>query len=81
MEAKARENCLYATARILESASWKVATTFNWSIRRFYSISILHSVARLDVPTWDKPVVAAQIDDVVPKDSSTIAWAAIKSLV
>jgi hypothetical protein len=38
-------------------------------------------VARLDVPTWDDPVVSAQIEAVIPKDSNTIAWAAITSLV
>lgn len=70
-----------AAEQILDSASWKVATALNWRIRRFYSAHIFHSVARLDVPTWDDPVVAAQIEDVIPKDSSTIAWAAITSLV
>jgi len=38
-------------------------------------------MARLDVPTWDDPVVSAQIEAVIPKDSNTIAWAAITSLV
>ena len=70
-----------AAEQILETASWKVATALNWRIRRFYSVHIFHSVARLDVPTWDDPVVAAQIEDVVPKDSNTIAWAAITGLV
>jgi hypothetical protein len=70
-----------AAEQILESASWKVATALNCRIRRFYSTHIFHCVSRLDVPTWDDPVVAAQIEDVVPKDSNTIAWAAITSLV
>jgi hypothetical protein len=70
-----------AAEQILESASYKVSTALNWRIRQFYSTHIFHSVARLDVPTWDDPVVSAQIDAVVPKDSNTIAWAAITSLV
>jgi len=70
-----------AAEQILESASWKVSTGLNGRIRRFYSAHIFHSVARLDVPTWDDPVVSAQIDAVIPKDSNTIAWAAITSLV
>jgi hypothetical protein len=70
-----------AAEQILEAASWKVSTALNGRIRQFYSAHIFHSVARLDVPTWDDPVVSAQIDAVVPKDSNTIAWAAITSLV
>jgi len=69
-----------AAEQILESALWKVSTALNGRIRRFYSAHIFHSVARLDVPTWDDPVVSAQIDAVVPKDSNNIAWAAITSL-
>ncbi|KAF8494576.1 HlyB/MsbA family ABC transporter [Russula emetica] len=70
-----------AADQILESASLKVSTVLNGRIRRFYSAHIFHSVARLDVPTWDDPVVSAQIEAVIPKDSNTIAWAAITSLV
>lgn len=70
-----------AVEQILESASWKVSTALNGRIKRFYSPHIFHSVARLDVPTWDEPVVSAQIEAVMPKDSKTIAWAAITSLV
>jgi hypothetical protein len=70
-----------AAEQILESASWKVSTSLNGRIRRFYSVHIFHSVARLDVPTWDDPVVSAQIESVIPKDRNTIAWAAITSLV
>jgi hypothetical protein len=70
-----------AAEQILESASWKVSTALNGRIRRFYSAHIFHSVARLDVPTWDDPVVSAQIEAVIPNDSNTIAWAAITSLV
>jgi hypothetical protein len=72
-----------AAEQILESASWKVSTSLNGRIRRFYSAYIFHSVARLDVPTWDDPVVSAQIESVIPKvsNTNTIAWAAITSLV
>jgi hypothetical protein len=70
-----------AAEQILETASWKVSTALNGRIRRFYSAHIFHSVARLDVPTWDDPVVSAQIDAIIPKDSNTIAWGAITSIV
>ncbi|KAH9993933.1 HlyB/MsbA family ABC transporter [Russula vinacea] len=49
-----------AAEQILDAASWKVATALNGRIRRFYSTHIFHSVARLDVPTWDDPVVIVQ---------------------
>jgi len=38
-------------------------------------------MARLDVPTWDDPVVASHIEAVLPRDSTTIAWAAITAIV
>lgn len=70
-----------AAEKILQAALWKVSTALNERIRRFYSTHIFHSMARLDVPTWDDPVVSAQIEAVIPKDSNTIAWAAITSIV
>ena len=70
-----------AAEQILDAASWKVATALNGRIRRFYSTHIFHSVARLDVPTWDDPVVSAQIEAIIPKDSNSIAWGAITSIV
>lgn len=38
-------------------------------------------MARLDVPTWDDPMVASHIDVVLPRGSTTIAWAAITAVV
>jgi hypothetical protein len=70
-----------AAEHILDDVLWKVSTALNGRIRRFYSTHIFHSLARLDTPTWDDPVVAAQIDAVIPKDSKTIAWAAITAVV
>ena len=70
-----------AAEHILESALWKISAALNLRIRRFYSTHIFHSVARLDVPTWDDPVVSAQIEAVIPKGSNAIAWAAITGLI
>ena len=70
-----------AAEHILDFISEKVATALNWRIGRFYSAQIFHTMARLDVPTWDDPVVAAQIEDIIPKESNTAAWGAIKILV
>jgi hypothetical protein len=72
-----------AAEQILETVSVKVSIALNWRIRRFYSVHVFHSVARLDVPTWDDPVIAAQIQNALPdsEDSNSIAWTAIKSVV
>jgi hypothetical protein len=70
-----------ASEHILEFALCKVSTALDGRIRQFYSAHIFHSVARLDVPTWDDPVVSAQIDSLMPKGTNTTAWAAITCLV
>jgi hypothetical protein len=70
-----------AAEHFLLYASRKVSTALNGRIRRFYTTHIFYSMARLDVPTWDDPVVSAQIEAVLPKGSNTVAWAAITSLV
>lgn len=69
-----------AVEHFLDDALWKVSTALNGRIRRLYSTHIFRSLARLDTPTWDDPVVAAQIDAVIPKDSQTVAWAAITAI-
>ncbi|KAI0288518.1 HlyB/MsbA family ABC transporter [Russula brevipes] len=70
-----------AAEYFLRFALRKVSTALNARIRQFYTTHIFYSMARLDVPTWDDPVVSAQIEAVLPKGSNTVAWAAITSLV
>ena len=70
-----------AAEQILDAVSRKVSVTLDSRIRRFYSAHIFHSIARLDVPTWDDPVVTAQIQNALAKDSDLIAWDAIRSAV
>lgn len=70
-----------AAEHLLSLASGKISTALNGRIRRFYSTRIFYAMARLDVPTWDDPVVSAQIEAVLPKGPHTVAWAAIMSLV
>ena len=38
-------------------------------------------MARLDVPTWEDPVVSEQVDATLPTGRSSIAWTAVNSLV
>ncbi|KAH9060046.1 HlyB/MsbA family ABC transporter [Lactarius vividus] len=48
----------------------------------FYSRRIFHSMARLDVPTWDDPAVSSHISALFAKfnDSDAVAWTAITTL-
>jgi hypothetical protein len=66
---------------VLFYASTKVSTALNGRVKRFYSAQIFHAIARLDVPSWDDPVVSAQIDAVVPRGQRAVAWVAIMSLI
>ena len=70
-----------AAEHLLDDALWRVSTALNGRIKRFYTTHIFRSMARLDVPTWDDPVVASHIEAVQPRDSTTIAWAAITAIV
>jgi hypothetical protein len=66
---------------LLRYAGTKVAVSLNGRIRRFYSARIFHSMIRLDVPTWDDPVVAAQIEELIPRGEYAVPWVAIMNLV
>jgi len=66
---------------LLHYAGRKLSTGLNGRVKRFYSARIFHAMARLDVPTWDDPVVSAQIDALYPRGENTVPWAAIMNLV
>ena len=70
-----------AAEHLLDDALWRVSTALNGRIKRFYTTHIFRSMARLDVPTSEDPVVASHIEAVLPRDSTTIAWAAITAIV
>ncbi|KAH9164211.1 HlyB/MsbA family ABC transporter [Lactarius sanguifluus] len=61
-------------------ASKKVITTFDSRARQFYSGSIFHSMARLDVPTWDDPAVATQVCQNT-SDTKPIVLSAVMTVV
>ncbi|KAH8996474.1 P-loop containing nucleoside triphosphate hydrolase protein [Lactarius hatsudake] len=60
-------------------ASEKVITSFDARARQFYSGSIFHSMARLDVPTWDDPAVSSQVRQNTP--DTPIVLSAIMTVV
>ena len=61
-----------------------MAKRLNGRIRRHYSVHTFHALARLDVPTFDDPVVSRQMDSVIPDGGPggrrTIPWTAISSV-
>ncbi|KAH9069742.1 HlyB/MsbA family ABC transporter [Lactarius deliciosus] len=61
-------------------ASEKVIITFDARARQFYSGSIFHSMARLDVPTWDDPAVATQVCQNT-SDTKPIVLSAVMTVV
>jgi hypothetical protein len=72
-----------AAEHALSYASAKVSTAINERSHLLYSGRIFRSMARLDVPTWDDPVVSSQVSALRPRRSNTdtVAWTAIKVLV
>ena len=65
---------LYYTCNTLSSA-------LNRRCRQYYSTHEFHAMARLDVPTWDDPAVASQINALTPHPPHTISWAVILTFV
>ncbi|KAH9069746.1 HlyB/MsbA family ABC transporter [Lactarius deliciosus] len=66
-------------------ASGKVTTALGARTRQFYSGRVFHSMARLDVPTWDDPSVSSQIKALQPQprnpDTESVALSAVMTLV
>ena len=59
-----------------------LSSALNRCCRQYYSTHIFHAMARLDVPTWDDPAVASQINALSPRrPSRTISWAVIVTFV
>ncbi|KAI9437631.1 HlyB/MsbA family ABC transporter [Lactarius indigo] len=72
-----------AAEHALSCASGGVTTALNARARQFYSGRIFHSMARLDVPTWDDPSVSSQIKALQPwmPGTGSVALTAIMTLV
>jgi hypothetical protein len=70
-----------AAQHFIRFASEKVSQSLNSRCRQFYSTRIFHAVARLDVPTWDDPAVAAHINALFTDSHRTNTWEAIATLV
>lgn len=70
---------------LVDHVNGSVSRRLNGRIKRHYSVHTFHALARLDVPTFDDPVVSRQMDSVLPDGAAggrrTIPWSAISSVV
>jgi hypothetical protein len=65
----------------LSDACSALSTALNTRCKLYYSSHIFHATARLDVPTWDDPVVASQINALSSRSSISVSWRAILTFV
>ena len=70
-----------AAGHFLSSACDAMSSALNRRCRQYYSTHIFHAMARLDVPTWNDPSVASQINALSPRPPHTISWAVIMTFV
>lgn len=77
-----RLGCTFAghALRYLKS---RVEFPLNLKIKKHYSIHIFESMARLDVPTFDDPLIHARLDTATASSRSThsLAWDTISVII
>ncbi|KAG1825441.1 P-loop containing nucleoside triphosphate hydrolase protein [Suillus subaureus] len=74
-----RVACTVAT-RLLQYARSRIVIPINMSIKQFYAGHIFHSMARLDVPTFEDSAVQRQLESAWASPWGTsIAWQTIQS--
>jgi hypothetical protein len=62
-------------------ACYALSSALNRHSRQYYSNHAFHAMARLDVPTWDDPAVASQINALFPRSHNAVSWAVILTFV
>jgi hypothetical protein len=69
-------------SHFLSYACSALSETLNTRCKQYYSTHLFHATARLDVPTWDDPAVASQINVLSSRFSIfTISWSVIHTFV
>lgn len=67
--------------RLLRYLKQRVSTPLHARIKLHYSVHIFSALVRLDVPTFDDPIVQSQLDAAVPKQASpSVPWAALSAV-
>ena len=77
-----RLGCAFA-GHVLRYFKSSVEFPLNLNIKKHYSIHIFESMARLDVPTFDDPLVQTRLDTATPSSRSnrSLAWDTITVVV
>ncbi|EGO19480.1 hypothetical protein SERLADRAFT_453452 [Serpula lacrymans var. lacrymans S7.9] len=76
--AAGRIACTIAS-RLLQYARGRLALPLNMRIKQYYSTHIYHSMARLDVPTYEDPAVQRQLEAAWSTSwNSSVAWETIQ---
>ncbi|KAG1746810.1 P-loop containing nucleoside triphosphate hydrolase protein [Suillus lakei] len=74
-----RVACTVAT-RLLQYARSRIVIPINMSIKQFYAGHIFHSMARLDVPTFEDSAVQRQLESAWASPwGSSVAWQTVQS--
>jgi hypothetical protein len=71
-----------AANRLFNFGTQRLSVPIDIRIRQYYSVHILHSMLRLDVPTYDDIAVQKQLEASLPNQrggGSSIAWDVIRS--
>ncbi|KAI0056772.1 P-loop containing nucleoside triphosphate hydrolase protein [Artomyces pyxidatus] len=67
--------------RVSRIVEHRVSSALNNRIKQYYSGHIFHAMARLDVPTYEDPVVSSQLDSVIPTNRHSIVWSTLSGLL
>jgi hypothetical protein len=67
--------CCTFAIRLLSYVRHRLATPLDMRIKKYYSVLIFRALARLDVPTFDDPIIERQIERAYSRyGRSSIAW-------
>jgi len=67
--------CCTLVTRLLSFLRNRLAVPLDLRIKKYYSLHIFHALARLDVPTFDDPIVQRQLERAYSRyGRSSIAW-------
>lgn len=65
--------------RLLQYSKYHISHPLNLAIKQFYSTHIFHAMARLDLPTFEDPVVQRQLEGAWSTSwKSSVAWDTIR---
>ncbi|KAJ3719796.1 P-loop containing nucleoside triphosphate hydrolase protein [Lentinula raphanica] len=67
---------------ILQHLSKIISRPLNARIKRYYTVHMFHVLARLDVPTYDDPLVQRQLEQAFPTNSrQSVIWRTVVGVI